>query len=68
MNQSIANSAEIDVIWEEWQRTLEPLRRELNAALGRTNPSPSPLPARGKREQTERHTFKSGVNYIAANC
>ena len=32
--KSIANNAEIDVIWEEFQATLEPLRRELNAALG----------------------------------
>ncbi|MCC6380603.1 MAG: site-specific DNA-methyltransferase [Burkholderiales bacterium] len=31
--KSIANNAEIDVIWEEWQRTLEPLREKLNAAL-----------------------------------
>jgi adenine-specific DNA-methyltransferase len=30
---SIANNAEIDVIWEQWHQTLEPLRRELNAAL-----------------------------------
>lgn len=33
--KSIANNAEIDVIWEIWQRTLEPLRGELNAALRR---------------------------------
>ena len=33
--KSIANNAEIDVIWERWQETLEPLRAELNAALGR---------------------------------
>ena len=33
--KSIANNAEIDVIWERWQETLEPLRTELNAALGR---------------------------------
>ena len=33
--KSIANNAEIDVIWERWQETLEPLRLELNAALGR---------------------------------
>jgi adenine-specific DNA-methyltransferase len=33
--KSIANDAEIDVIWEKWQETLEPLRARLNAALGR---------------------------------
>ena len=31
--KSIANNAEIDVIWERWQETLEPLREKLNAAL-----------------------------------
>ena len=31
--KSIANNSEIDVIWEKWQRTLEPLRARLNAAL-----------------------------------
>ena len=31
--KSIANNAEIDVIWERWQQTLEPLRAALNAAL-----------------------------------
>ena len=31
--KSIANNAEIDVIWERWQETLEPLRADLNAAL-----------------------------------
>ena len=34
--KSIANNAEIDVIWERWQETLEPLRASLNDALGRT--------------------------------
>ena len=34
--KSIANNAEIDVIWERWQETLEPLRTELNSALGRS--------------------------------
>jgi adenine-specific DNA-methyltransferase len=32
--KSIANNAEIDVIWEQYQETLEPLRAKLNAALG----------------------------------
>jgi adenine-specific DNA-methyltransferase len=31
--KSIANNAEIDVIWDKWQATLEPLRAKLNAAL-----------------------------------
>jgi adenine-specific DNA-methyltransferase len=31
--KSIANNAEIDVIWEQWQAKLEPLRTQLNAAL-----------------------------------
>jgi adenine-specific DNA-methyltransferase len=30
--KSIANDAEIDVIWEKWQKTLEPLRAVLNNA------------------------------------
>ena len=34
--KAIANNAELDVIWERWQETLEPLREELNDALGRT--------------------------------
>ena len=31
--KSIANNAEIDVIWDKWQATLEPLRERLNGAL-----------------------------------
>ena len=34
--KSIANNAEIDVIWDQWQVKLEPLREELNAALRKT--------------------------------
>ncbi len=34
--KSIANNTLIDVIWEEYQLTLEPLRRRLNDALGMT--------------------------------
>lgn len=33
--KSIANNAEIDVIWEKWQATLEPLRERLNDELKR---------------------------------
>ncbi len=32
--KSIANNTEIDVIWEEFQGRLEPLREQLNSALG----------------------------------
>ena len=32
--KSIANNAEIDVIWEKYQETLEPLREKLNKKLG----------------------------------
>jgi len=31
--KSIANNTEIDVIWDKWQKTLEPLREQLNEAL-----------------------------------
>ena len=34
--RDIANNAEIDVIWEEYQEKLEPLREELNRALENT--------------------------------
>ncbi|RLA47392.1 MAG: modification methylase [Gammaproteobacteria bacterium] len=32
--KSIANNAEIDVIWEQFQEKLEPLREQLNQAVG----------------------------------
>jgi adenine-specific DNA-methyltransferase len=31
--KSIANNAEIDVLWDQWQAKLEPLREKLNAEL-----------------------------------
>jgi adenine-specific DNA-methyltransferase len=34
--KSIAHNAEIDVIWDQWQLTLEPLREALNATLKKT--------------------------------
>ncbi|MBU2846874.1 site-specific DNA-methyltransferase [Acidithiobacillus ferriphilus] len=33
--KSIANNAEIDVIWEQWQERLEPLREQLNQTLSK---------------------------------
>ena len=33
--KSIANNAEIDVIWDKWQAKQEPLREQLNQALGK---------------------------------
>ncbi len=33
--KSIANNAEIDVIWDKWQAKLEPLHERLNAALNK---------------------------------
>ncbi len=33
--KSIANNAEIDVIWEKWQEKLEPLLAALNEAMGK---------------------------------
>ena len=35
MISSIANNAEIDVIWDKFQETLEPLRESLNGEVGR---------------------------------
>ncbi len=34
--KSIANNTEIDVIWDKWQATLEPLREKLSAVLKKT--------------------------------
>ena len=36
MLKSIANNAEIDVIWEKWQASLEPMRKSLNNSLKQT--------------------------------
>jgi adenine-specific DNA-methyltransferase len=34
--RAIANNTEIDVIWDKWQKKLEPLRESLNAKLKKT--------------------------------
>jgi adenine-specific DNA-methyltransferase len=36
--KTIVDNAQIDVIWERWQRTLELLREKLNDRLGRNEP------------------------------
>ena len=46
--KSIANNAEIDVIWEKLQAKLEPLREQLNAAL-KQDMGGMGNPARGRR-------------------
>jgi adenine-specific DNA-methyltransferase len=33
--KSIANNSEIDVIWDKWQKTLEPIREKLNESVGK---------------------------------
>ncbi|MBB3763446.1 site-specific DNA-methyltransferase [Sphingomicrobium lutaoense] len=38
--KSIANNAEIDTIWEEYQEKLEPLREEINRLRGRDGSDP----------------------------
>jgi hypothetical protein len=34
--KAIANNAEVDVIWETWERTLEPLREHLNTSTNKS--------------------------------
>jgi adenine-specific DNA-methyltransferase len=34
--KSIANNAEIDIIWDDWQAKLEPVREKLNSSLKKT--------------------------------
>ena len=63
--KSIANNAEIEVIWEKWQATLEPLRAALNAARQQSWQEWE-IPreagdAWSKRDQEIFHTLKSEV-------
>jgi len=69
--KSIANNTEIDVIWERWQETLEPLRAALNAALNQDwqeweipreagDPWPEPAAAAWHRlQKTQRDDVKA---------
>ena len=76
--KSIANNAEIDVIWEWWQETLEPLRSELNGALGRTweeweipreagDPWPETATAAWKRLQSAQSDADKATALLAIN-
>ena len=76
--KSIANNAEIDVIWERWQETLEPLRAELNGALDRAweeweipqeagEPWPEPAMAAWKRLQSAQSGAQRADELLALN-
>ena len=76
--KSIANNTEIDVIWERWQQTLEPLRAELNSTLGRTwkeweipreagDPWPETSAAAWKRLQTDQPNAQKADALLALN-
>ena len=76
--KSIANNAEIDVIWERWQETLEPLRTELNGALGRAwkeweipreagDPWPDAATAAWKRLQSDESDAQQADALMALN-
>ena len=57
--KSIANNAEIDVIWDNWQAKLEPLREKLNEALG-TNWQEWEIPRELSTDFTDQHRLKDG--------
>ena len=76
--KSIANNSEIDVIWERWEQTLEPLRAELNGALGRAweeweipreagDPWPEPAMAAWKRLESAQSDAQKADALLALN-
>ena len=76
--KSIANNAEIDVIWERWQETLEPLRAALNGVLGEAweeweiprepgDPWPEPAMAAWKRLQSAQSDAQKADALLALN-
>jgi adenine-specific DNA-methyltransferase len=57
--KSIANNAEIDVIWDKFQKSIEPLRAQLNKALGKKWEEweiPRELEAKWPQEVKQIHT------------
>jgi hypothetical protein len=52
--KSIANNAEIDVIWDKWQAVPEPLREKLNSAL-KTNWQEWEIPRELTTDSTDAH-------------
>ncbi len=63
MLSSISNNAEIDVIWDQWQAKLEPLRQELNEALG-TNWQEWEIPRELSVDYADGHRLKSSKNNL----
>ena len=58
MLEIIANNAEIDVIWEKWQKTLEPIRAELNGPVA---------PAMANSLQRAKHVLEAHLELAAKN-
>ena len=76
--KSIVNNADIDVIWERWQQALEPLRAELNGALGRAweewevpreagEPWPEPATSAWKRLESAQSDAQKANALLALN-
>ncbi len=63
--KSIANNAEIDVIWDQWQAKLEPLREKLNAALvGWAERSEAQRSTVGHRSRSAQPCIMNSVMYL----
>ena len=58
--KSIANNAEIDVIYERWQAVLEPLRTTLNASLLPLAGEGGPRVGEGRMREVQDETATSG--------
>ena len=61
--KSIANNAEIEVIWDKWQEKLEPLRQQLNEACG-TNRQEWEIPRELTTDHTDGHGLKPSKSSV----